>query len=301
MKLALAIADTCALPSAFVVYRGFRESIPKAVRLGYDGVELALKTADEVDRRLLSDWLDEAGIEVSCVSTGQVFADLGLKFTESDPVRRSQVIEVFEGLIDLAAHFGQMVNLGRVRGSIGKEPREEVEARFVSVAQSLCDYAAARDVTLVLEPVNRYEIDFINCVEEGVELIKKVERSNLRLMPDVFHMNIEDVSIGGELARHIEHISYIHLADSNRLAPGEGHTDFGERVRSLSSREVRRLGSRWRFSRSRIPTRRRDRRPNFSDRVSTRTIHALTHYQENGADEGKETASTRSDQSLQGR
>ena len=73
MKLALAIADTVALPSAFVVYRGFRKSIPKAARLGYDGVELALKTAGEIDAGQLATWLDQAGMEVSCISTGQVF------------------------------------------------------------------------------------------------------------------------------------------------------------------------------------------------------------------------------------
>jgi sugar phosphate isomerase/epimerase len=56
-------------------------------------------------------------------------------------------------------------------------------------------------------------------VAEGVELLKKLDLPNMKLMPDVFHMNIEDVSIGGELAQHIEYIGYIHLADSNRLAP----------------------------------------------------------------------------------
>jgi sugar phosphate isomerase/epimerase len=228
MKLALAVADTNALPSAFVVYRGFSDSIRKAARLGYDGVELALKTADDVDRASLDGWLSESGMEVSCISTGQVFADLGLMLTESDPIRRAQVVEVLEGLIDLAADFGKMVNLGRVRGSFNGAPRAEVEARFVSVARPLCDYAAERDVTLVLEPVNRYEIDFINNVEEGVALLNKVGRPNMRLMPDVFHMNIEDASIGGELARHVEHISYLHLADSNRLAPGQGHLDFDD-------------------------------------------------------------------------
>lgn len=226
MKLALAIADTCALPSAFVVYRGFRESISKAARLGYDGVELALKTAGEVDRGLLTAWLDEAGLVVSCISTGQVFADLGLMFTDPDPDRRARVIGIFHELIDLAADFSKMVNIGRVRGQLGVGRSEEAEGRFLSVAQGLCDYAAAKDVTLLLEPVNRYEIDFINNVEEGAALMEKVGRPNMKLMPDVFHMNIEDVSVGGELARHIRHVGYIHLADSNRLAPGQGHTDF---------------------------------------------------------------------------
>ena len=59
-------------------------------------------------------------------------------------------------------------------------------------------------------------------------MLKKVDRSNVGLMPDVFHMNIEDAQIGESLIRHGELVFYIHLADSNRLAPGQGHLDFDD-------------------------------------------------------------------------
>jgi sugar phosphate isomerase/epimerase len=55
----------------------------------------------------------------------------------------------------------------------------------------------------------------------------------LKLMPDVFHMNIEDASIEGNLQKYIAHIAYVHFADSNRLAPGWGHLDFGSIVDAL--------------------------------------------------------------------
>ncbi len=226
IKLAVAIADTQALPSAFVVFRGFEESIRKAGKLGYDGVELALKHAGEVNRQTLTRALETANLTVSCVSTGQVYADLGLSFSDPDRRKREEFYTVFAGLIDVAADFGQKINIGRSRGQIGASTPEETEQRFLDMAWRLCDYAASKGVTLILEPVNRYEIDFINTVSEGVNLMQKVNRPNMKLMPDVFHMNIEDVSIGGELARNIKYIDYIHFADSNRLAPGEGHTDF---------------------------------------------------------------------------
>ncbi|PID55864.1 hypothetical protein CSB45_14180 [candidate division KSB3 bacterium] len=235
MKLAVAIADEQALPSAFVVFRGLEKSIRKAKDLGYEGVELALKNAEEVDLRTLDRVLAETGLEISCISSGQVYADLGLSFTDPDPAKRAAVTDVFRALIDLAADFGQLVNIGRVRGQIGASPREEAEGRFVELARTLCAYAAQKEVTLILEPVNRYEIDFINSVAEGVELMQKVDMPNMKLMPDVFHMNIEDVAIGGELARHIKYVEYIHFADSNRWAPGQGHTDFSDIFRHLKT------------------------------------------------------------------
>jgi len=226
IKLSIAIADTHALPSAFVVFRGFEACIPKAAQLGFDGVELALKRRSEIDENRLQQLLGEHHLAVSCISTGQVYADGGLTLTEEDIEKREEVISIFKELIDLAEKFGKLINIGRVRGQIGQRQTEEVEVIFCETVRLLCDYAAPKGVTLMLEPVNRYECDFVNSIEEGVALLKRIDRPNFKLMPDVFHMNIEDVTIADELAKYIRYISYIHLADSNRLAPGQGHTDF---------------------------------------------------------------------------
>lgn len=226
IKLSIAIADSNALPSAFVVFRGFEKYIPVAASMGYKGVELALKSASEINHGRLDLLLVDTGIEVSCISTGQVFADTGLMFTDADPVRRKKLVTIFKEMIDLASGYGQLVNIGRVRGSITPGDGGDSQKRFVEMAQELCSYAATHNVTLILEPVNRYEINFINSLEEGVELLKQVNQPNFKLMPDVFHMNIEDQTISEELQKYIEQVEYIHLADSNRLAPGQGHTNF---------------------------------------------------------------------------
>jgi sugar phosphate isomerase/epimerase len=212
MKLSIAIADTHALPSAFVVYRGFEECIPKAARLGFEGVELALKRAEEINVHQLQQLLDDNALEVSCISTGQVNADGGLMFAHEEEKQREQVKTVFREMIDLAEDFGKIVNIGHVRGQIGNRPRQVVEDLFVAVSRELCDYALPKGVTLILEPVNRYETDFINSVEEGIEVMKKVDRKNMMLMPDTFHMTIEDKRIGPVLAKNIDYIKYIHFA-----------------------------------------------------------------------------------------
>jgi sugar phosphate isomerase/epimerase len=236
MKLSIAIASQNAIPSAFVVFRGFEDSMIKAATLGYDGVELALKNPGEIDRQSLQSLLDKTGLQVSCISTGQVYAETGYMLTDPDIQKRNEVKRIFKEFINLAADFGRFVNIGRIRGQIGDNGmRSDIENRFMETIHELCEDAASKNVTLLLEPVNRYEIDFINSVEEGVKLLEKVNHPNLKLMPDVFHMNIEDVKIGAELSRNIEHIVYIHLADSNRLAPGWGHTDFEDIFRHLKN------------------------------------------------------------------
>ena len=59
-------------------------------------------------------------------------------------------------------------------------------------------------------------------------LTRSPVQTNIGLMPDVFHMNIEDDHIGDTLARHGSLVKYIHFADSNRHAPGWGHLDFDD-------------------------------------------------------------------------
>src|SRR5690554_5957794 len=119
MKLSIAIADSKALDSAFVVFRGFDESIPKAAHLGYDGVELALKRVDEINLNRLDRLLHEHNLVISCISTGQVYADGGLVLTHESAQKRNEVKAIFRDFIDMAEDYGKMVNIGRVRGAIG--------------------------------------------------------------------------------------------------------------------------------------------------------------------------------------
>jgi sugar phosphate isomerase/epimerase len=232
MKLSVAIARADAPPSAFVVWRGFEPSIAKAADLGYHGVELALASADDVDRRTLETCLSRYAMSVSCISTGQVAAVLGLAFTDPDPQVRERVAVVFEGIIALAADLDCIVSVGRARGAVMDSM---APSRFVDTARRLCDRAGERGVTIALEPVNRYETNFINRLDEGADVIAQVGRTNLRLMPDTFHMNIEEAKIGEALARHAGLIEYVHLADSNRRAPGQGHVDFADVFAGLSA------------------------------------------------------------------
>jgi len=236
VKISVTIAGENAKESAFVVWRGFEPSIRKAAEYGYDGVELALKRADDIDRVQLRSWLKKYHMEVSCITTGQVFADLGLYFTHPDPEKRRQTIEVFSDLIDLAGEFGGLINAGRSRGFVGPEQtREEAEKLFVDTMQTLCDRAAKRQVQVLIEPVNRYEINFVNNLDEGAAILEKVGRKNCGLHADVFHMNIEDNRIGDSLIRNEKWVKYIHLADSNRFAPGLGHLDFDEVFSALKA------------------------------------------------------------------
>jgi sugar phosphate isomerase/epimerase len=198
-------------------------------------VELALRDPDQVDLPRLRRRLAATGLEVPCLSSGQVFAADRLFFTHPDKNTRIAAVERIVGMIRLGAELGARVNLGRVRGGIpeGESP-ETAKARFFDCVHRCADVAELLGVTLLIEPVNRYETNFINTCGEGAALIREAGRSCLKLMPDLFHMNIEEASFRDVFESLKEDIDYIHVADSNRWAPGWGHMPLGEIFQILS-------------------------------------------------------------------
>jgi sugar phosphate isomerase/epimerase len=235
MKLALAIAPENALSSAFVVFRDRLEvSIAKAAQLGYDGVELALLEAGQVVPERIARALAAHDLALPVISTGQVFSEGRVWFTHPEAGVRQEAVRRIKELIALASQFGAKVNVGRVRGYIHKGERQEVaEGRFLACLAECADFAADRGVEMILEPVNRYEINYINSVPEALDALDKLDRPNVKVMPDVFHMNIEDVSITGSLIQAGKRLGYVHFADSNRWSPGKGHLDFAEIIDAL--------------------------------------------------------------------
>jgi len=230
VKLGLAVSTADALPSAFVVFRDdLCRCVDRCAALGYHGVELALLDARQVDVPQLKERLRATGLEVPCISSGQVFAADRLYFTHPDPEVRREAVARIIGMIHLAAEFGAKVNTGRVRGLIHEgETTEIASERYLQCMDVCADVAEPLGVELIVEPVNRYEVNFINNCKEGLELVRRCGRPCVKLMPDVFHMNIEDADFRNSFEQARGHIGYVHFADSNRLAPGWGHLQFDE-------------------------------------------------------------------------
>ncbi|MDC7234739.1 MAG: sugar phosphate isomerase/epimerase [Spirochaetales bacterium] len=232
IKVALAVAPENALMSAFVVFRDKLEhSMLKAAKLGFDGVELALLSKDQVDLPSVKNLIKQTGLEIPMISTGQIFADTGVNFTHPEKEKREKALKDFLGLMEVASELGSLINIGRLRGTLNEgSPSLDYFNEYMGRA---LERASALGVTIALEPVNRYEINFLNSCEDTAEVIRNLDSPYLKMMPDVFHMNIEDPSIEGSLMKYADLVAYVHFADSNRWAPGRGHLDFLSIINAL--------------------------------------------------------------------
>jgi sugar phosphate isomerase/epimerase len=153
----------------------------------------------------------------------------GLSLTAADPSVRQAAVERLRQHIELAPSINAIVIIGLIRGTTAAGVTQP-QAMFwlVQALQECAAVAAQKGVRLALEPINRYETDLINTVDEGLALLGEVgaPAETLGLLLDTFHMNIEEPSIEKSMRRAADCIFHFHVADSNRWYPGAGHLDF---------------------------------------------------------------------------
>lgn len=101
------------------------------------------------------------------------------------------------------------------------------EARFLDFYRELLDRVAGSGASILLEPLNRYESRYLNSVTDNLRLIDKVAHPNAGLLPDTFHMSIEERSVSDALRAAGDQVRHVHLGDNNRLLPGAGSLDWG--------------------------------------------------------------------------
>jgi len=88
------------------------------------------------------------------------------------------------------------------------------------------EYAKEKNIDIALEPINRFQEDFFNSILDCKKYLDKVQLSNVKMMIDSFHMNIEDADMWENMRQAKDYVIHVHYSDSNRLAPGMGHFDF---------------------------------------------------------------------------
>ena len=120
---------------------------------------------------------------------------------------------------------------------MSSEPLDEVRRNFVKSVREISAHAAERKVQVALEPLNRFEgyAGFMNSVQDAVSVIEESGAANVGVLADLFHINIEDTSLSDALRLAGRRLMHVHLADSNRAAPGTGHIDFLQLIRTLRS------------------------------------------------------------------
>lgn len=218
-----------AVQENLVPSKTFSDKLQNAEKYGFEGVEVWGSDIPQREKEVKAS-LSTSKVKLSTVCAGYPGDLLG-----PDRKARESAIEGIKERLKICADLGAV---GVITVPTFGQPKisdlypwradiQEVEKEIlIEECKILGKYADDVGAHVILEPLNRYETHLMRRLEQAVEICQAVGKEHVKMMADFFHMSIEEADIPSSLEKVADFIVHIHLADSNRLLPGHGHTDF---------------------------------------------------------------------------
>jgi D-psicose/D-tagatose/L-ribulose 3-epimerase len=194
----------------------------KLKEMGFDGLEWPilgtdLKIAEKI--REFSEKMDLGATTVFVFGPGQ-------SPISADESERRAAMNRLKDRIEVCATLGSKILCGPIVQPLGyftgKGPTTEEWSRCVDFFKSAGDLAAKKNVTLVIEYLNRFEIYFINTAGDACRLCDEIGHPNVRTMIDSFHANIEEKNLRDAVLAVRRHLAHVHISENDRGVPGSG-------------------------------------------------------------------------------
>ena len=214
------------------------ESLPlleKFKSWGFDSVEIALEDPSHIYPKKLNQALADNGL-VCASMCGAMGPGRDLRGSKED---QQTAMDYIKGVLDVMAAVNTPVLAGPLYSTVGRAEATEAEEykrqweTVVEHLKTLSDYAKQRNIKLAIEPLNRYETDFINSCEQAMRMIKDVDSSALTVHLDSYHMNIEEKDSAKAILLAGEKLGHFHACGCDRGTPGNDHIDWKSIVAAL--------------------------------------------------------------------
>lgn len=218
----------------FVFWDNLDDSCARAAWHGFAAVEIFPPLASALNPEKLKTTLASKSLKLAAIGTGAGWVKHKLRLTDPDAAIRRSAISFIADIVDLAGSFAAPVIIGSMQGRWGDGVSREQALEWLTEAlEELGAYAVRYKVSLLYEPLNRYETNLFNRVAEAVEFIRRLRAQNILLLCDLFHMSMEEEDTASALRVADKKVGHIHFADSNRHAMGFGHTDMAPIAQAL--------------------------------------------------------------------
>ena len=218
----------------FVFWNGLADAAEQAAALGFDALEIFPPNAEALDVPAIRELLAKHQLAVAAVGTGGGWVVNKWTLTHADAVVRGQAKGFIRGIVEKAAALGAPAILGSMQGRWeGDVSREQALVWLGEALEELGEHAAALGQRFLYEPLNRYETNLLHRTAEAAAWLRTLRTRNVRILSDLFHMNIEEPDIAAALREAGELVGHVHFADSNRRAIGFGHTDVAPIIAAL--------------------------------------------------------------------
>jgi D-psicose/D-tagatose/L-ribulose 3-epimerase len=208
-------------------------SLQRLKKYGYDGVELAGEPYT-MDLDYIEGLLRK--YDLVCTSICGIYTperDLSSPNAET----RQQAIHYVKDCVNMAERLGA-VTVIVVPTYVGKTApwtnAAEEWSNAISSFKDVGEYAEKKRINLAIEALNRFETYLVNNLELAFQFAEEVKMKNVRIMADLFHMNIEERNHVDALRKIAPYLVHVHIADNTREAAGLGQTDFRPVMKTLA-------------------------------------------------------------------
>jgi D-psicose/D-tagatose/L-ribulose 3-epimerase len=202
------------------------EVLPTIKEKGFDGIEFPIFRAADVSPARVRNAMEVNDLECNTVS---IFVE-GLSAISHDAAIRKRSIQWLKDAVAITAECGASTIAGPLYSPVGYLPgRRRTAAEWswaVEAYQQIGDTLTAHNVSLAIEPLNRFETFFLNTAEDAALLADEVGHPNVGILYDTFHANIEEKSIASGLLKVGKYLKLIHTCENDRGIPGSGHVEW---------------------------------------------------------------------------
>ncbi|MDQ0271015.1 D-psicose 3-epimerase [Cytobacillus purgationiresistens] len=210
----------------------FERYILKVKNLGFDILEVAaLGLVNQSDQQLEN--LKNLAEEHNIILTAGIGIPKKFDVSSSDHATREAGIQFMKHVLDALnktgiRHIGGTIySYWPVDFSVAID-KENARKHSINSIRTLADYAAQYGITLLIETLNRFEQFLLNDAKEAVDYVEEVNKDNVKVMLDTFHMNIEEDNIADAIRFTGKHLGHLHIGEANRKVPGKGHLPWTE-------------------------------------------------------------------------
>lgn len=214
-----------------------RDLFPKISKMGFDVVEIAVEDPSLIDTSAVKSALQQYNLKVAICGAFGPTRDL----TNEDPAVHQNCFSYIESCLDICVALDTPFFGGPMYAAVGKARMISADKRkaewdlAVKNLKIVCEMASARGLQIALEPLNRFESDLINTVNDVSKLVTDIDHPAARIMLDGFHMNIEERDIEKAIATAGDKLIHLQVSENYRGTPGTGQTRWDAYKRGLES------------------------------------------------------------------